>query len=125
MSGVLAISTELVLWAVYGDQSTSTAATSNMWIVTVFLALIGGYLGLLALFGFYARQAAESGALELASFTIASLGMILINGFVWTGAFVSPALAESAPEFLGVVDASPPVTQAIGTLSAFVLFTLG
>jgi hypothetical protein len=124
-SGLLAILTEVVLWAVFGDQSTVAAAGSGLWIAMVMLSFLGGYLSIIALVGLYARQAAESGGLGLIGFVLALLGICFIIGFVWTGAFIVPSLAKAAPESLQALAAAPTGTFSVGTLAAFLFFALG
>lgn len=46
------------------------------------------------------------------------MGTVLIAGFMWASAFIAPALATEAPEFL---DAGPPP----GLLPTFVIFAVG
>jgi hypothetical protein len=125
LSGVLAILTEVVLWAGFRQHSAVEAARSSVWITMVMLSFLGGYLSIIALIGLYARQVAESGRLGLVGFVLALLGMCFIIGFVWTGAFVVPALAKVAPESLDAIAAAPTGTFAAGTLAAFASFALG
>lgn len=124
-SGLLAILTEVVLWAAFSDQPIRDAATSGTWIAMVMLSFLGGYCGLLALIGLYARQSGQTGRLGLIGFLVASLGMAFTIGYVWTGAFVIPTLAGVAPESLEAVAAAPSGTFVLGSLSAFLLFAVG
>ena len=60
---------------------------------------------LLGLCGLYVRQSEAAGVLGLIGFLVAFLGTVLIGGLGWAGAFIVPALADVAPEFL---DVGPP-----------------
>jgi hypothetical protein len=125
VGGVLVVVTEIVLWAIIGDQPSSVAAASSTFFVTMTLQLLAAYLAFLALIGLYARQATESGGLGLASFVIASLGTALMIGALSAGAFLTPAIAELAPQSLDALEAAPPGTALVGWISVELFFILG
>jgi hypothetical protein len=114
-----------ILFALSGDVPTRVAATSSTWLVAILLGLAASYLGLLALTGLFARQAAESGQLGVVAFVVASLGTVLNSGYYWAGAFVVPHLSELAPGFLDMVDTEPSGLVAAGLMSTFLLNGLG
>lgn len=125
VSGVLLVLLEIAFLIFFGDQPDRVAAATGAWPVLLLSSMLAAYLGLLALIGFYARQAQESGGLGLVGFVLASIGMVMNIGFLWAGAFVVPALASAAPAFLDRVETNPPGIVAAGFISTFAVFALG
>ena len=73
---------------------------SPVWIPLNLLQLFGVILLLLALVGFYARQAAVAGGLGLVGFLVAFLGTAMFAGTGWSNAFNPPVVARTNPEVM-------------------------
>jgi hypothetical protein len=84
--------------------------------------LFGVILLLLALVGFYARQAAVAGGLGLVCFLIAFLGTAMFVGAGWSNAFNPPVVARTNPN---VLLGFPPSPLGEATLYSAVLFAVG
>ena len=125
VSGVLLILLDFSFMIFFGGQPERVAAATTTWLILLDLSIIAAYLGLLTLIGLYARQVEESGRLGLAAFILASLGMVMNIGFLWSGGFIVPALTSAAPEFLDQVEVNPSAIIAAGFITTFALFALG
>ncbi len=125
ISGLLAIGTDFLFWVSFRDQPTRVSAASGSWSLLLFISFVAAFLGLLALFGLYARQVRESGGFGLMAFLVAAIGLVLNMGFLWSGLFLVPALTEAAPDFLDATDSGPQGGVAVGFISTAVVFALG
>ena len=76
------------------------SVTTTRWAIVHYLGIVMCLLGLLGMTGIYARQAEEAGWLGLAGYLLVSLFFALTLGFQFVEAFVSPLLANAAPEFV-------------------------
>jgi hypothetical protein len=80
---------------------------SPAWVPLNLLELLGVILLLLALVGFYVRQAATAGGLGLVGFLVAFLGTAVFAGAGWSNAFNPPVVARTAPALLAGFPPSP------------------
>ncbi len=118
VGGVLFVVAELLGLPTLNVESFSETATTASFAIQTTTFLLGVVLMLLGLVGLYARQSEAAGALGLIGFLVAFLGTVLVGGVMWASAFIAPALATEAPEFL---DAGPPP----GLLPTFIIFAVG
>jgi hypothetical protein len=96
---------------------------SPVWIPLNLLQLFGVILLLLALVGFYARQAAVAGGLGLVAFLVAFLGTAMFAGTGWSNVFNPPVVARTNPEVMLLMVPPSPLGEA--TLYSAVLFAVG
>jgi len=125
VAGGLIILSE-ILAMVFGLMNMATMAVtplSPVWIPLNLLQLFGVILLLLALVGFYARQAAVAGGLGLVAFLVAFLGTAMFAGTGWSNAFNPPAVARTNPEVM--LQMVPPSPLGEATLYSAVLFAAG
>ncbi len=104
------------------DASPSEFFTSFGFYLTSALFLVGGPLVLLGLVGLYAHRPEAMGVLGLIAFLGAFFGGVLAQGALWGDAFVTSAIAISAPELL---ETEPPGVVIFGILLSFGLVNLG
>jgi hypothetical protein len=122
VGSVLLVVLEVVEFVLFGGQPQSvTAATSASIIVDVSF-VVASMLIILGLVGLYARQAEQAGTLGLIAFLVTFIGTVMLSGSAWSEAFITPAVAEAAPELLG---ADPSGLLAAGVILTFGLFALG
>jgi hypothetical protein len=95
---------------------------SASFALSVGLALIGAVLLTGGLVGIYAARSEAIGVLGLIGFALAFAGEILAAGVAWFEAFITPALAQEAPELLL---SDPPGIVMFGQILTFGLLTLG
>ncbi len=86
---------------------------------------MGGPLVLLGLVGLYARRPEAMGVLGLIAFLGTFFGGVLAQGAFWGTAFVTPAIAISAPESLESLQSEPPGVLIFGISLSFGLVNLG
>jgi hypothetical protein len=99
---ILAVATDLM------DMATmATTPLSPAWIPLNLLELLGVILLLLALVGFYVRQAEAAGGFGLFCFLVAFLGTAMFAGTGWSNAFNPPVVARTAPDLLTGFPPSP------------------
>ena len=121
IAGVLLIIGEL-LYLIVGlnpgpeDLSTPSSVFQSVLFVIGFIFLLGGLVGL------YAVWAEELGALGFAGFLGAFLGTASFVGVGWLNAFAVPSLAEETPRLLEV---APPPLVFVSAIVSSVLFSLG
>jgi hypothetical protein len=96
--------------------------TSASYALSVWLALISSVLLTGGLVGIYAARSEATGVLGLIGFALAFAGQILAAGGTWSEAFVTPALAQEAPELLL---SDPPGIVMFGNILTFGLLTVG
>jgi hypothetical protein len=95
---------------------------SASFALSVGLALIGAVLLTGGLVGIYAARSEAIGVLGLIGFALAFAGEILAAGVMWFEAFITPALAQEAPELLL---SDPPGIVMFGQILTSGLLTLG
>ena len=95
---------------------------SASYALSVGLALISTVLLIGGLVGIYAGRSEATGVLGLIGFALAFAGQILAAGGTWSEAFVTPALAQEAPELLL---SDPPGIVMFGNILTFGLLTVG
>ena len=105
IGGVLFVVAELLTLPTLNVETFSETATTVSFAIQQLANLLGAVFVLLGLCGLYVRQSEAAGALGLIGFLVAFLGTVLIGGLFWASAFIGPALATEAPEFL---DVGPP-----------------
>jgi hypothetical protein len=96
--------------------------TSASYALSVGLALISTVLLAGGLVGIYAARSEATGVLGLIGFALAFAGTVLAAGGTWSEAFVTPALAQEAPELLL---SDPPGIVMFGNILTFGLLTVG
>ena len=94
--------------------ATVTSASATVFNLTKLSAVI---LLLIALVGFYAKQALQAGVFGGIAFVLAMIGTALVVGDFWYEGLVVPWLATAAPQVL--------VEAATGQVAAFRLVSLG
>jgi len=95
-SGVLTTIGDLLGLVV--DLENPLSATTASYTIVFFLYLLSTALLLLGLIGFYTSQSQAAGVLGLVGFLVAFLGTVLLAGALWFELFITPAIAEQAPE---------------------------
>ena len=95
---------------------------SASFALSVGLGLISAVLLTGGLVGIYAARSGATGVLGLIGFALAFAGEILAAGGIWSEAFITPALAQEAPEIL-LTD--PPGIVTFGNILTFGLLTVG
>ncbi len=98
-SGVLSAIGDLLGLVV--DLENPLSATTASYTIVFFLYLLSTALLLLGLVGLYTSQSQAAGILGLVGFLVAFLGTVLLVGALWFELFITPALAEQAPELVG------------------------
>jgi len=116
-SGVSLVVAEFVTLSFFGYDF-STTATTGAYVLYSLLIMITEVLLPLGLVGLYARQSEASGPLGLVGFVMAFAGTVLVAGFFWASAFITPVLAVEAPELLAV-------RSLPGFFRSFIVFGLG
>ena len=118
VGGVLFVVAELLGLPTLNIETFSETVTTTSFAIQQRVFLLGVVLVLLGLVGLYVRQSEATGALGLIGFLVAFFGTVLIAGIFWASAFIAPALATEAPQFL---EAGPPP----GFLPTFIIFAVG
>lgn len=83
-----------------GTQSYSVVAQNPLSIASTFAMVVAVFLIALGFIGLYARQAEQIGRGGAALFALTMLMTMGLFAVIWVFAFVTPALAEIAPNFL-------------------------
>ena len=94
---------EVISFAIFargGDYDFAQVAASGAFFLQSLLTLFAGTLLLGGLVGFYLRQSQAAGRLGLVAFLIAFSGTALVVGDFYANTFVTPLVAQGAPEFL-------------------------
>ena len=95
---------------------------SASFTLSVGLALISTVLLIGGLVGIYAARSEATGVFGLIGLALAFAGTVLAAGGTWSEAFVTPALAQEAPELLL---SDPPSIVMFGNILTFGLLTVG
>jgi hypothetical protein len=125
VGGVLLVVAELLVLPTLNVETLSESATTASFAIQQWAYLLGVVFVLLGLLALYVRQSEAAGALGLIGFLVAFFGTVLAAGFFWASAFIAPALADVAPEFL---DEGPPpgfFLTAIAFVLGWLLFAVG
>ena len=88
------------IFAQGGDYDLAEVARSGAFFLQSILTLFAGTLLLGGLVGLYLRQSEAAGRLGLVGFLIAFFGTALVVGDFYANTFVTPLVAQGAPEFL-------------------------
>ena len=83
-----------------GDYDLAEVAGSGAFFLQSLLTLFAGTLLLGGLVGFYLGQSHAAGRLGLVGFLIAFFGTVIVVGDFYANTFVTPLVAQGAPEFL-------------------------
>jgi len=83
-----------------GDYDLAEVAGSGAFFLQSLLTLFAGTLLLGGLVGFYLGQSQAAGRLGLVGFLIAFFGTVIVVGDFYANTFVTPLVAQGAPEFL-------------------------
>ena len=121
VGGVLFAVSDLLILAEDPDDPIGSI-TSASYALSVGLALLSAVLLIGGLVGIYAARSEATGVLGLIGFALAFAGEILAAGGIWSEAFVTPALAQEAPELL-LTD--PPGIVMFGNILTSGLLTVG
>ncbi len=90
----------------------ASLATNSLAIAN-YLILGSVIVGLLGIFGLYARQVEEAGLLGLVGFLMLFVALVLFAGLAFFEAFFVPVLAAEAPEFLFAEEISFGVLETV------------
>ena len=88
------------IFAAEGNYDFAEVARSGAFFLQSLLTLFAGTLLLGGLVGLYLRQAQAAGRLGLVGFLIAFFGTAFVVGDFYANTFVTPLVAQGAPEFL-------------------------
>ena len=121
IGGGLFVVSDLLILVVDPNDPIGTV-TSASYALSVGLALISAVLLIGGLVGIYAARSEATGVLGLIGFALAFAGQILAAGGTWSEAFVTPALAQEAPELLL---SDPPGIVMFANILTFGLLTVG
>jgi uncharacterized membrane protein (DUF485 family) len=88
------------IFAAEGDYDLAEVAGSGAFFLQSLLTLFAGTLLLGGLIGFYLGQSQAAGRLGLVGFLIAFFGTVIVVGDFYANTFVTPLVAQGAPEFL-------------------------
>ena len=120
---IIILSDLLAMAANLMDMATmATTPLSPAWIPLNLLQLLGVVLLLLALVGFYTRQAEAAGSFGLFGFLVAFLGTAMFAGTGWSNAFNPPVVARTSPDLLM---GFPPSPLGEAVLYSALLFAVG
>ena len=103
LSAVVFAVAEAISFSIFargGDYDLAEVASSGAFFLQSFLTLFAGTLLLGGLVGFYLRQSQAVGRLGLVGFLLAFFGTALVVGDFYANTFVTPLVAQGAPEFL-------------------------
>ena len=103
LSAVVFAVAEVIAFSIFaaeGDYDFAEVAASGAFFLQSFLTLFAGTLLLGGLVGFYLRQSQAVGRLGLVGFLLAFFGTALVVGDFYANTFVTPLVAQGAPEFL-------------------------
>ena len=125
VGGIVGAVGEVGFLVFISNRPVSTIVVTPQWEVLVLLQLMVVFLAMLGLFAFYARQAQQVGSLGLIAFIIAVFATMMDFGLVWTAAFIFPALAETASDFLDTIRTGPSAFVGAGFMLTLLLFGLG
>ncbi len=120
IAGMLLVVATLLDPTAVGPEPFSEIVQTGSYVVQQALCLLGATLRLVGLVGLYTRQAQAGGALGLAGFLVAFVGMVLWVGFVSDSAFIAPALAWWFPDDGEVVVRARLLTHAGAVLGHYV-----
>ncbi len=109
VAGVLIIVAEILAMSARLMDMATMARTplGAAWIPLNLLEMLGVILLLLALVGFYARQASVAGGFGLLGFLVAFLGAVVFAGAGWSNTFNAPLVARTSPALLAGFPPSP------------------
>ncbi|HEV2741709.1 MAG TPA: hypothetical protein VGV91_00995 [Rubrobacter sp.] len=103
LSAVVFAIAEVIAFSIFaaeGDYDFAEVAASGTFFLQSFLTLFAGTLLLGGLVGFYLRQSEAVGRLGLVGFLLAFFGTVFVVGDFYANTFVTPLVAQGAPEFL-------------------------
>jgi uncharacterized membrane protein (DUF485 family) len=103
LSAVVFAIAEVIAFSIFtrgGDYDLAEVAASGAFFLQSFLTLFAGTLLLGGLVGFYLRQSQAVGRLGLVGFLLAFFGTVFVVGDFYANTFVTPLVAQGAPEFL-------------------------
>ncbi len=103
LSAVVFAIAEVIAFSIFtrgGDYDLAEVAASGAFFLQSFLTLFAGTLLLGGLVGFYLRQSQAAGRLGLVGFLLAFFGTVFVVGDFYANTFVTPLVAQGAPEFL-------------------------
>jgi hypothetical protein len=116
VGGILEILVRVPQFTYFNDQPLTMMAKQPGFVLLLGMpSLVASILILFVVIGVYMVQMKESGTFGLFAFLIAFVGVILSTGANWTYAFVSPAIAQSAPHLLEGDPAGQGLVTAIMT----------
>ena len=103
LSAVVFAIAEVIAFSIFaaeGDYDFAEVAASGTFFLQSLLTLFAGTLLLGGLIGFYLWQSQAVGRLGLVGFLLAFFGTVFVVGDFYANTFVTPLVAQGAPEFL-------------------------
>jgi hypothetical protein len=124
-SGLTGIIAEFALYLTTGDLSISQAALTSQWFAFVSIAVLSTILSILGLVALFARQKQKMRGYGSAAFALAVGGTMLVFGHQWSGLFVVPVLAQTAPDILNSITTNTTSILAGGIVLSIFIMALG
>jgi hypothetical protein len=94
-----------------------SSVTTTEWAVRFTAKLIMAATALAGITGMYLRQVRQTGILGLVGYLLFSVGYLVMMGIEFTGAYVLPSLAHTAPAYVNDVLAAASAVRS-GVTSA-------
>jgi len=106
-----------------------SSVTTTEWVVRQTAKTVMAATALVGITGMYLRQVRQTGILGLVGYLVFGVGYLVMMGIEFTGAYVLPSLAHTAPGYVNDVLAAGTggtVTGDIGLMQpAFILTSIG
>jgi hypothetical protein len=102
-------------------QEGAASVTTTAWTVTHALGVVMAALTLVGISGMYLRQVRETGLPGLIGFVLFGSCYLLITAFEFVEAFVLPAVADQAPQFVDDFLAIAATGVIVGDVVALVM----
>ena len=106
-----------------------SSVTTTEWVVRQTAKTVMAAAALVGITGMYLRQVRQTGILGLVGYLVFGVGYLVMMGIEFTGAYVLPSLAHTAPGYVNDVLAAGTggtVTGDIGLMQpAFILASVG
>ena len=106
-----------------------SSVTTTEWVVRQTAKTVMAAAALAGITGMYLRQVRQTGILGLVGYLVFGVGYLVMMGIEFTGAYVLPSLAHTAPGYVNDVLAAGTggtVTGDIGLMQpAFILTSIG
>ncbi len=104
MAALIFVVAEILAFTIFvqygAEYDLEQIAQTGTFIFQSFLTLLAGTLLLGGMVGLYVRQSEAAGKVGLVGFLFAFLGTALVEGDFYANTFVTPLVAQEAPNFL-------------------------